>query len=55
MGDRNTGKTYITLSAGFNREFEIWKTLNFSWDYADEDLSGRAPARAKRGRGEYDQ
>jgi hypothetical protein len=47
-------KTYITSSAGFNRHFEIWKTLNFSLDYADEDISGRAPAGAKRGRNEYD-
>jgi hypothetical protein len=47
-------KTYITFSAGFNRHFEILKTLNFSQDYADKDLSGRAPAGAKRGRDEYD-
>jgi hypothetical protein len=48
-------KTYITSSAGFNRQFDIWKTLNFSGNYADEDISGRAPAEAKRGREEYDQ
>jgi hypothetical protein len=48
-------KTYITSSAGFNRQFEIRKILNFSWDYADKDISGEVHARAKRGRGEYDQ